>query len=153
MKLEVNITKKYFFIFLTTLIIGLTIVGVIAYNSGQSPSTFGHSYEEIEIEINGTLMTLKAAIDGGLLGGSDGIGSLWESQRYQYLFNEPANSDTVDLGNPGEFSYCAISQLVHDGLNGGGSCYIFESGSQWKLNYGKWAGGGIVCRALCIRLS
>lgn len=47
MKIEVNINKSYFFVLLSTLVILAGIIITIAYG-GSSPTTMGHSAEEVE---------------------------------------------------------------------------------------------------------
>lgn len=73
MKIVVNIKKSYFFAIIAVLLI-IGIVGIgYAYNSGRAPSQFGHSSEEIEVNIPGVgVRTLNDAIQGGLIGGSGG---------------------------------------------------------------------------------
>lgn len=48
MKLEVHISKKYFFILLGSILILMGMLGVLAFNSGGPPGNTGHSWEEIE---------------------------------------------------------------------------------------------------------
>lgn len=49
MKIEVNISKKYFLIIIAVIVIAAAVVGVIAYGTNDPP-TFGHSFEELEID-------------------------------------------------------------------------------------------------------
>ncbi len=71
MEIKVNITKKYFFSILALLLVIAGLLGVIAYQSGQTPSVVGHSSEEIEVNISGTMMSLKDAVNQGKIGGPD----------------------------------------------------------------------------------
>jgi len=48
MKIEVNISKRYFIIILGAILLSVGIMVVIAYGSGGPPSVFGHSLEELE---------------------------------------------------------------------------------------------------------
>src|SRR3989344_5766094 len=70
MKIAINISKKYFFLILAGILILAGVIAVYAYNSGRSPSVFGHSAEELEVNISGSPMTLQYAIDNNLIGGS-----------------------------------------------------------------------------------
>jgi len=77
MKIEVNIQKSYAFVIIGLLII-IGVIGIgYAYNAdhiGGVPSDFGHSADEIEINIPGQAnpVTLNYAIENGLIGGSGG---------------------------------------------------------------------------------
>ena len=62
-----------------------------------------------------------------------------------YEWNDAASSNLVDLG---QHSFCAIGYIRHDGANGGW-CNVYFEGNSWKLDYGKWAKGGIQCMANC----
>lgn len=47
-KLEINLTNKWFYTFISLGAILLLAIGVFAYNSGKSASVFGHSAGELE---------------------------------------------------------------------------------------------------------
>lgn len=62
MKIEVNVSKAYFFSILGAMLIIAGVIGVIAYGTSE-PSKFGHSFGEIEgvqKEINGACPAGKA---------------------------------------------------------------------------------------------
>ncbi len=71
MKFEVNISKKYFFVILSSILILAGAFVVYAFGSGQAPNILGHSSEEIQITVNGTNMSLQNAINQGRLRGPD----------------------------------------------------------------------------------
>ncbi len=51
MKIEVNVTKRYFFSILAVVLIVGAVIGVVAFNSPyDDPETLGHSQDELEIE-------------------------------------------------------------------------------------------------------
>jgi len=70
MKLEVNITKKYFFVLLGALILAGGAFLVNAYD-GTQPKVVGHSSGEVDVNIGGTIKTLQQAIDDGDFASSD----------------------------------------------------------------------------------
>lgn len=60
-----GVNKRWFF----ACALVLLIVGVVAYNSNPAnPAVFGHSAGEVEVTVNGTVMTLQQAITQNLLG-------------------------------------------------------------------------------------
>ncbi len=69
-KVKFDLNRKDFL--LVGVIVLLLGVGfAYAYNSNPGkPSAMGHSANEVEVNINGKLMNLQQAIDGGLIGGS-----------------------------------------------------------------------------------
>lgn len=71
MKLQVNLRKRYFVVFLA---VALVLGGsLLAYAYGtSSPSTFGHSAGEVDVTIGDTKYTLQKAIDDNLIGGGSG---------------------------------------------------------------------------------
>lgn len=94
MKLEVNIDKRYFFIFLAIGLIIVGIVGVIAYVSPPDwtkyPSDFGHSVNEIDwgqtiqgnVNVTGNVSAAMVCINGVCKGvwPTGGGGSQWQNQ-------------------------------------------------------------------------
>ena len=62
---NINIGRKEAVFFVAFFAVTLGIGGSIAYNSEGPPSVMGHSAEELEINISGTLMNLQQAIDQG----------------------------------------------------------------------------------------
>jgi len=72
---NINISNKVFYSLIA--VIAITIVGVAVYAYGTSnPSVFGHSGEEINVNINGQTKTLNQALaDLGAGGGGGGISS------------------------------------------------------------------------------
>jgi len=67
-----NIEKKDLWLISTIFVFMVGVGVVIAYNSGGPPSTFGHSSEEVEVDIDGMTKTLQEAIEDKSLGGSGG---------------------------------------------------------------------------------
>jgi len=69
MKITINIIKKHFFVFILLILISAGIFIAFAYNSdsknkkGSSPAIFGHSADEVEVNINGETKTLQEALD------------------------------------------------------------------------------------------
>ena len=67
MKIEVNITKRYFFAILATVLILTSALGVVAYNAGGSggvPSNFGHSSDEVDgITHKGVSKSLQVTVN------------------------------------------------------------------------------------------
>ena len=73
MKLEVNISKRYVFAIIALLVVFGVVLGAYAYNSNPAnPSLFGHSANEVEVNIGGTNYGLQDAITGGRIGGIGG---------------------------------------------------------------------------------
>ena len=64
-KFEITMTNKWLYSLIAVGVFLALGVGVWAYNSGGPPSVMGHSAEELEINISGTLMNLQQAIDQG----------------------------------------------------------------------------------------
>ena len=69
MKITINIIKKHFFVFILLILISAGIFIAFAYNSDSknkkysSPAIFGHSADEVEVNINGETKTLQEALD------------------------------------------------------------------------------------------
>ena len=78
MKFYINIDKKYFFILLGVLVLG--IGGIFVYGYGTTnPVAFGHSSGEVDVVIGGTTTkTLQQAIDAGDLGGASQQTIRWD---------------------------------------------------------------------------
>jgi hypothetical protein len=73
MKIEVDLKKNYFFSLLAVLIVLSGALIVYAYNSSPGDaSKFGHSANELEVNIGGVNYTLQQAISSGLLGNGSG---------------------------------------------------------------------------------
>jgi hypothetical protein len=66
-RIEISNKAAYTIIAVVILLIAAGIV--YAYHSGSQPSVFGHSAEELEVNVGGQVMTLQQAIDDGSLGG------------------------------------------------------------------------------------
>ena len=78
MKIEVNISKKYFFIILASILIAAGVFVVYAYGSGP-PSVIGHTGTEVDVTIAGQPYTLQQAIDQGKFSGGPDYDSGWIS--------------------------------------------------------------------------
>ena len=73
----IEVTKKRFFGIVGFILLIAGILSVIAYNSSPAnPAVFGHSANELEVNINGTVMTLQQAISSGALSGVTNSGSV-----------------------------------------------------------------------------
>jgi len=74
--INLNFSNKTFYTLIA--IISILIISGIAYayKTNQQPSVFGHSAEELEVNVSGTITTLQQAINSGSLGGGSGGGSL-----------------------------------------------------------------------------
>ena len=74
--IQIKFSNKtaYTLIAIAVLLIGLGVV--FAYRSGSQPSVLGHSAEELEVNISGTIMTLQQAINQGNLSGGE-VGCIW----------------------------------------------------------------------------
>lgn len=76
MKFEVNVRRSFLLIFASLLLLGIGIVAVQAFSSGafdktkEQAANFGHSSDEVVIDVAGTKMTLQSAINAGVLGPS-----------------------------------------------------------------------------------
>jgi hypothetical protein len=111
MKLEVNITKKRFFVILVAILIVGGVLLVIAYNSPMyktSPDagasyktsvqaiTFGHSADEMVVKMtDGSLKTVQELLANGV--GSSGGGNTPQTTLYNYSELETAPS-FIELG-------------------------------------------------------
>ncbi len=62
MKLEVNLSKKYFFILLGAILVLAGAIYGFAYG-GSEPEVMGHSGGEIEVTINGETKLLNEALE------------------------------------------------------------------------------------------
>ena len=73
--IQIKFSNKtaYTLIAIAVLLIGLGVV--FAYRSGSQPSVLGHSAEELEVNISGTIMTLQDAITQGKIGGAGAGGA------------------------------------------------------------------------------
>ena len=63
MKLEVNLSKKYFFILLGAILILAGAIYANAYNSGMPANILGHSGEEIDVIVNNETISLNEALE------------------------------------------------------------------------------------------
>ena len=73
--IQINITNKTAYTLIFTLALLTTGIVVLAYNSGSSPATYGHSAEELEVTIDGTLYTVQEAIDQNILTNKISLGN------------------------------------------------------------------------------
>jgi hypothetical protein len=111
MKIEVNLEKRYFFTLLGTILILGGILGVIAYNSGAEPSVFGHSAEELDVEINGQTMTLQEAIDGSLFSKNDPYVVIAPKASRGTTVNIP---ESVIIDYCGDQDGCALREVMYN---------------------------------------
>ncbi len=68
MKVEINIAKKHLYILVALILTLIAIVGVSAYNdafnkAASQAATFGHSADEVVIEIDGEIKTIQESFD------------------------------------------------------------------------------------------
>src|SRR3989338_4709406 len=64
MKITLNIKKKYFLSIISAILLITAIIGVYAYQTGGPANYFGHSAEELEVELNdGTIVNLQIFIN------------------------------------------------------------------------------------------
>lgn len=71
MKIEVNLSKKYFFVILGVILLVGGLMLSYAYDSnfqGGNATMMGHSADEINININGQVMSLQQAFNSGFIG-------------------------------------------------------------------------------------
>ena len=64
-KLEIALTNKWLHSLIIVGVLLILATGVWAYQSGQIPSVYGHSSEELEITINQQIKSLQQAINDG----------------------------------------------------------------------------------------
>jgi hypothetical protein len=103
MKIEVNLRKKYFFSLLTILVIISGLFAVYGYNrSSGDPATMGHTSNELEVNISGTIYTLQDAINQGKLTGSASTISFYDAG--------PASGTETISNNLGFHNFCALSR-------------------------------------------
>ena len=64
MKITLNIKKKYFLPMISAILLLTAVLGVYAYQTGGPANYFGHSAEELEVELNdGTIVNLQIFIN------------------------------------------------------------------------------------------
>jgi hypothetical protein len=81
-KFEITMTNKWLYSLIAVGIFLALGVGVWAYNSEGPPSVMGHSAEELEVNVSGTLMNLQQAIDqGNLSSGWKHVGAVLYNQQ------------------------------------------------------------------------
>ncbi|MFH1587429.1 MAG: hypothetical protein ABID38_06225 [Candidatus Diapherotrites archaeon] len=125
MKIEINFDKKPV-LFLAAFIIGLAIVGlVVAYTdpwgpelpgNSSGPPVVGHSADETNVYIGGTLKTLQQAIDAGDFGG--GTVSGWScTDEFTTILEIPDGDRTHK-----------IIRLKEECMNANGCKMIFSKG-------------------------
>jgi hypothetical protein len=142
MKIEVNISKKYFF---GLLLIGLMVVGfvgVYAYNSagtGGNPAVFGHSVDEMDWSKK---VTGNISADGFCIGDStdktcisdwgslEGIGSQWTTLGSDIYYN----GGNVGIGKANSSVKLDVngSVSVSGNLSAGGICIGTDCKSAWS---------------------
>ena len=151
MKIEVNIKKKYFLIFLVTILLVVAGIAAYAYTSNfpttqnGNATTMGHSADEINVDVGGNVMSLQNAINIGLIGGASasaqdnfiifGYASASNGQTSAnggYTFSVPAGITNFNLvvvgsgGNGGTGSNSIGGGNGGTGGGGGGGGGYFE---------------------------
>lgn len=145
MKIEVNLKKKYFFSLLTVLIVLSGALIVYAYNSSPADaSKFGHSANELEVNIGGTNYTLQQAISQGLIGGSAITPSFYTGTL--------SSGTATNTKNIGKHSFCAMSLSSNaddQQLWATGICNIAkDANSNWTITTSA-TNGYYNCNAVC----
>jgi len=118
MKLEVNLSKKYFFILLGAILILAGAIYGFAYG-GSNPAVMGHSFEEIDFP-TGTIMTFNlgscpngwtkytSANGRTIIGtsGSYGLGSTGGATTHTLTDAQmPSHTHGIPLGQGGGWNY------------------------------------------------
>ena len=124
--INIEIKKKDLWL-LTSIFVFMVGVGiVIAYNSGASPSVFGHSSEEIEISFNGDIKTLQQVVDEGGFGG----GGNYKSGTIEAVANVANPTVTsVNVEFTPKSAICAANQVGRAGNWGHYLCSYSISGN------------------------
>lgn len=167
MKVVVNLEKKYFYVLFGVLIIILGLLAINAYtsdlNAGSNPSVFGHSANEVMVQIGANQKTLQAAINSNdfnksiISGQCTGTGSGWTGLPVHYYVSTkdaigqkslPECSGTTitvstfggDVNtreiNMGKHKFCALNYFqISDSDNSWGNpgCRIWWDGTNWQL--------------------
>ncbi len=146
MKIEVHVTKRYFFGILGLVLLLAGVLMVYAYGT-STPSVFGHSAGEVEVQINGQTFNLQQAINQGNISvnGASGAGSGVQSQFTRTItFNEPLSNPLIHRSGPthtlvfpsgvskarvkvwgaGGAGGSRISENSGGGFGGGGGAYV-----------------------------
>jgi len=164
MKLEVNLSKKYFFILLGTILVLAGAIYGYAYG-GNSPSVMGHSGWEIEVDnefcnritgqdcqpVNGgggsggTNANVPNCIQGQILIFSEGVWSCYGSALSCEDYGGTSLSSGCLFDIPGTYNYrfpLGISSATVTVIGGGGSGGTQDVG-HWH-NFGGAGGGATV---------
>ncbi len=156
MKIKVNITKKYTFLFLGIMLLLAGAVFVIAQNPG-------HTGNQINVETRGDVKTLQEAIDAG-----DFVGEAADKNEIILMSGVPYDGEVITGGSGdtadreviqnivGQYSFCALDHVeINDGDSpnegGGGGCQVYQESSTWKIKaYRSDITTRVVCGAVCI---
>ena len=144
--IKINITNKAFYILILIFVVAVG-VGVYAYNSGSTPSVFGHSGEEIEIALtDGSTHTLNDYINNILPtqtgGWPAGSYCIIEAQNQQCPAGFTITSPSYNQGAGWEFVLGAglplqpgpiqSSNGVHN-VDGGDAKFALIGGQVWAF--------------------
>ena len=105
MKITLNIEKRFAYVVIGVLIVVLGALIVYSYNSGGPASFVGHSSEEIDVNISGTLKTLQQAIDDGDFSGGS---SPWSQSGSNIYYN----SGNVGIGTASPGQKLAVNGVI-----------------------------------------
>jgi len=150
MKISLNIEKRYAFMIVGLLVLG--VGGFFVYGYGTTnPVAFGHSGGEVDVNIGATTKTLQQAINAGDLGGAQMVSS--------YFVSTTTGCTTLpckDIQSIGIHDFCAISRNVFSGSGVGveHTCDVATtSGNNWILeaiHNGPPASTNVICGAQCL---
>ena len=132
MKIEVNVTKRRFFMIFGTILLLVGIFTVYAFGT-NNPSSFGHTLGEIEFTLN---FSEERSIQDGA-------------------------SATYDIGSTSDYKFCALAtsgwyywDSGNRGRGGRGKCEVFinDTAGMWQMYlWTEQAFNGITCKAVCIK--
>ncbi len=146
MKIEVNLTKRYFFGILAGLLIIAGVLAVFAYTQ-QVPNP-GHGGDKVLVNIPGVGgMTLQDALDQGKIG----LGTSVSSEIV--CSTTGAAWKYCDLGSTSEWKACFLTE--HNPTTSSGSwdagCKIDSNSTIWRLGVQAGALDGLECAARCVK--
>jgi hypothetical protein len=137
MKIEVTVTKRYFFAILSVLII-LGAIGIGVAFGTNSPSDFGHSAGEIEIDIGGNSYTLQEAVTQGLLSSGNG-----DCRWFVRTNSGDVSQDIADMETNNPTGICRekndVERIGHVNTNYGNSLYCWFRSDRAETDFEYWA--------------